>query len=43
MALREKGIPFDKAIPDGIGSGKQLKGLTDANPRVEVPALIDGG
>jgi glutathione S-transferase len=42
MALREKGIPFEKAVPDGLGSGQKLPGLSDANPRVEVPALIDG-
>ena len=42
MALREKGIPFEKAVPDGIGSGERLKGLQAANPRVEVPALEDG-
>ena len=42
MVLREKGIPFDMAIPGNIGSGEKLPGLSDANPRVEVPALIDG-
>ena len=42
MALREKGIPFDKETPDGLGSGQKLQGLGEANPRVEVPALIDG-
>jgi RNA polymerase-associated protein len=42
MALREKGIPFEKAVPDGLGSGQKLPDLSDANPRVEVPALIDG-
>lgn len=42
MALREKGIPFDKEIPQNIGSGQQIPGLAEANPRMEVPALIDG-
>ena len=42
MALREKGIPFEKEVPDGLGSGQKLPGLSDANPRVEVPALVDG-
>ena len=42
MALREKGIPFDKEIPKNIGSGEQIPGLAEANPRMEVPALVDG-
>ncbi|KAK3681523.1 hypothetical protein LTR37_020866 [Vermiconidia calcicola] len=42
MALREKGIPFDMAIPDGLGSGRKISGLEEANPRMEVPALVDG-
>ena len=42
MALREKGIPFDMATPEGIGSGQKISGLAEANPRMEVPALEDG-
>lgn len=42
MALREKGIPFDMAIPDSLGSGRRISGLEEANPRMEVPALVDG-
>lgn len=42
MVLREKNIPFDMATPGNIGSGSKLPGLSDANPRVEVPALLDG-
>ena len=42
LALREKNIPFDAAIPDGIGSGKPIPNLAEANPRLEVPALVDG-
>lgn len=42
IALREKGIPFDKEIPPNLGSGQQISGLAEANPRMEVPALIDG-
>ncbi|KAK3053126.1 hypothetical protein LTR09_005752 [Extremus antarcticus] len=42
MALREKGIPFDMAIPENIGSGNQISRLAAANPRMEVPALEDG-
>ncbi|OTA78284.1 hypothetical protein M434DRAFT_38509 [Hypoxylon sp. CO27-5] len=42
IMLREKGVPFDKAMPDAIGSGKAMPSLAEANPRVEVPALVDG-
>jgi len=42
IALREKGIPFDFATPPGLGSGDKLESLASANPRVEVPALVDG-
>jgi len=42
IALREKGIPFDMATPENLGSGQQLPGLSEANPRMEVPALVDG-
>lgn len=42
IALREKGIPFDMKTPEGLGSGKSLPGLAEANPRMEVPALEDG-
>jgi RNA polymerase-associated protein len=42
MALREKGIPFDMATPENVGSGQKIPGLAEANPRMEVPALVDG-
>lgn len=42
LALREKSIPFDFETPQGLGSGQQLPGLSEANPRLEVPALVDG-
>lgn len=42
MALRQKGIPFDMEVPTNIGSGSKLGGLGSANPRMEVPALVDG-
>lgn len=42
MTLRLKGIPFDKKVPEGVGSGQKVPGLAAANPRVEVPALEDG-
>lgn len=42
IALRAKGIPFDFKTPAGLGSGKKIEDLGSANPRVEVPALVDG-
>ena len=42
LALREKNIPFDFETPQGFGSGQRPKGLSEANPRLEVPALLDG-
>ena len=42
MALREKGIAFTSEIPAGLGSGDLSGPLTQANPRTEVPTLIDG-
>jgi glutathione S-transferase/RNA polymerase-associated protein len=40
IALREKGIEFEPRIPDLFGGGDP--DFTAANPRREVPALIDG-
>jgi glutathione S-transferase len=42
IALREKGVPFEAAIPGGIGVGGAAGEFLAANPRAEVPALIDG-
>lgn len=42
IALREKGIPFDLKRPEAIGSGQTSGDFLAANPRGEVPALIDG-
>jgi len=43
IALREKGIEFDLATPDAIGSGDTGGDFLNANPRGEVPALVDDG
>ncbi len=43
IALREKGIEFELATPDAIGSGDTSGDFLQANPRGEVPALIDDG
>ena len=41
IVLREKGLDFDVAIPDGIGLDVSAP-LVRANPRSEAPALVDG-
>lgn len=43
IALREKNIAFKLATPDAIGSGEAGGEFLKANPRGEVPALIDDG
>lgn len=42
IALREKGLTFTAKTPTNIGSGQVNTELSSANPRQEVPALIDG-
>ena len=42
IALREKGITFDLVIPDGMGAGGGGGAWAQANPRLEVPTLVDG-
>jgi len=42
IALREKGEPFDAALPGGLGAGGGAGAFAEANPRAEVPVLIDG-
>lgn len=41
IALLEKGISFESAMPN-IGPGAALDEFTRINPRLEVPALVDG-
>lgn len=43
LALREKDLPFERHTPQGFGSGKPDPNLLAANPRMEVPALLDRG
>ncbi|HVN88169.1 MAG TPA: glutathione S-transferase family protein [Candidatus Binatia bacterium] len=40
IALYEKGVPFDAVTPDILGGGDA--NFAAANPRLEVPALVDG-
>src|SRR4030095_12044732 len=42
IALYEKGIEFEGMLPNAIGSGQVDASFGAANPRGEVPALIDG-
>jgi glutathione S-transferase/RNA polymerase-associated protein len=42
IALREKGVAFDLALPGGLGAGGVAGDFLRANPRAEVPVLIDG-
>jgi glutathione S-transferase len=41
IALREKGVAFDVALPGGLGAGGAAGDFVRANPRAEVPVLID--
>ena len=42
IALDEKGIAYEPRMPVAIGSGQPDREFLKANPRGEVPALIDG-
>ncbi|HET7334063.1 MAG TPA: glutathione S-transferase family protein [Rhizomicrobium sp.] len=42
IALDEKGIAFETRMPTAIGTGQPDDEFLKANPRGEVPALIDG-
>ena len=42
IALRVKNVPFQLALPGGLGAGGAAGEFAAANPRAEVPTLIDG-
>ena len=42
IMLREKGLAFEAVLPDGMGAGGAAGPFVEANPRAEVPALVDG-
>lgn len=42
IALREKGQAFEAVLPAGMGAGGAQGAFVKANPRAEVPALVDG-
>jgi len=43
IALREKGVAFEVALPGGLGAGGAGGDFAKANPRAEVPVLVDNG
>jgi stringent starvation protein A len=42
IALREKSVPFTAEVPETLGTGRTDTPFVAANPRAEVPVLIDG-
>lgn len=42
IALREKGVAFTAELPGGLGAGGAQGDFLAANPRAEVPTLVDG-
>ena len=42
IALREKGVAFEVQLPDTLGTGRTDGPFVAANPRAEVPVLVDG-
>lgn len=42
ISLREKGLAFEAVSPGGLGAGGAAGAFVEANPRAEVPALVDG-
>lgn len=42
IALREKGLPFTAQTPESFGTGRSDTPFAAANPRTEVPVLVDG-
>jgi glutathione S-transferase/RNA polymerase-associated protein len=42
IALNEKGLDYETAIPEGMATGSAGGEFTEANPRAEVPTLVDG-
>lgn len=42
IALREKGVAFETVSPGGLGAGGAAGEFAQANPRAEVPTLVEG-
>ena len=43
IALREKGLAFERVLPDDFGTGRRDMAFAAANPRTEVPVLLPDG
>ena len=43
IALREKGVAFERKLPDDFGTGRRDTAFAAANPRNEVPVLLPDG
>ncbi len=43
IALREKGVTFERMLPEGFGTGRRDTEFALANPRAEVPVLLPDG
>lgn len=43
IALREKGVAFERLLPDDFGTGRRDTAFATANPRGEVPVLLPDG
>jgi stringent starvation protein A len=42
IALREKVVPFQREVPESLGTGQTDGSFGIGNPRAEVPLLVDG-
>lgn len=42
IGLLEKGIAFEAVVPAGMMDGRKDSAFTEASPRGEIPALVDG-
>jgi len=42
ISLVEKGLAYEAVLPGGLGAGGAAGEFVEANPRAEVPALVDG-
>jgi len=43
IALREKGVAFERMLPDDFGTGRRDTAFAAVNPRGEVPVLLPDG
>ena len=43
IALREKGVAFERMLPEDFGTGRRDTAFAAANPRGEVPVLLPDG